>query len=187
MIKINTLTKAITGIALAGTVGMANASLTETSWIEDAYSLVASWHVDTVGGSSFSITKDGTYWDIGSLGATVDYSIPTPYGTFLVDLAGLSGAVHASIPPHPGDGAAATFSSTLAATSGSTSTSSGTVAHSPHWDHYTFALVAGGPGMADVYLTAAHVPEPETYAMLLAGLGLMGTIARRRRAASDPA
>ena len=27
---------------------------------------------------------------------------------------------------------------------------------------------------------AAPVPEPETYAMLLAGLGLMGTIARRR-------
>ncbi len=27
---------------------------------------------------------------------------------------------------------------------------------------------------------AAAVPEPETYAMLLAGLGLMGTIARRR-------
>jgi len=28
------------------------------------------------------------------------------------------------------------------------------------------------------------VPEPETYAMLLAGLGLMGTIARRRKAKS---
>lgn len=30
---------------------------------------------------------------------------------------------------------------------------------------------------------AAAVPEPETYAMLLAGLGLVGAIARRRRAA----
>jgi hypothetical protein len=28
----------------------------------------------------------------------------------------------------------------------------------------------------------AAVPEPETYAMLLAGLGLMGAIARRRKA-----
>jgi uncharacterized membrane protein len=28
--------------------------------------------------------------------------------------------------------------------------------------------------------TVSPVPEPETYAMLLAGLGLMGTIARRR-------
>ncbi|MDD5364147.1 MAG: PEPxxWA-CTERM sorting domain-containing protein, partial [Gallionellaceae bacterium] len=25
------------------------------------------------------------------------------------------------------------------------------------------------------------VPEPETYAMMLAGLGLMGTVARRRK------
>ena len=30
------------------------------------------------------------------------------------------------------------------------------------------------------YITAAPVPEPETYAMLLAGLGLLGFAARRR-------
>jgi hypothetical protein len=32
--------------------------------------------------------------------------------------------------------------------------------------------------------TVAAVPEPETYAMLLAGLGVMGSIARRRRQAA---
>jgi len=32
------------------------------------------------------------------------------------------------------------------------------------------------------FLHAAPIPEPETYAMLLAGLGLIGAIARRRRA-----
>jgi hypothetical protein len=31
------------------------------------------------------------------------------------------------------------------------------------------------------FLHAAPIPEPETYAMLLAGLGLMGAVARRRR------
>lgn len=35
-----------------------------------------------------------------------------------------------------------------------------------------------GPALDNISVTA--VPEPETYAMLLAGLGLMGAIARRR-------
>ncbi len=35
----------------------------------------------------------------------------------------------------------------------------------------------------DVVTTAAPVPEPETYALMLAGLGLVGFAARRRRAA----
>jgi hypothetical protein len=46
-----------------------------------------------------------------------------------------------------------------------------------------FANEAWGIGSASVYSRTAvvsAVPEPETYAMLLAGLGLMGTIARRR-------
>ncbi|MDR1854328.1 MAG: FxDxF family PEP-CTERM protein [Azoarcus sp.] len=30
-------------------------------------------------------------------------------------------------------------------------------------------------------ITAVPVPEPETYAMLLAGLGIVGMVARRRR------
>jgi hypothetical protein len=30
-------------------------------------------------------------------------------------------------------------------------------------------------------MTIAAVPEPETFAMLLAGLGVMGALARRRR------
>ena len=38
-----------------------------------------------------------------------------------------------------------------------------------------------GASIDNVSVTAA-VPEPETYAMLLAGLGLMGTIIRRRKA-----
>lgn len=39
-----------------------------------------------------------------------------------------------------------------------------------------------GAALDNVSVTAA-VPEPETYAMLLAGLGLVGAIARRRRPA----
>jgi len=39
-----------------------------------------------------------------------------------------------------------------------------------------------GTSLDNVSLTTA-VPEPETYAMLLAGLGLVGVVARRRKAA----
>ncbi len=38
-------------------------------------------------------------------------------------------------------------------------------------------------GQYSVSLHALPVPEPETYAMLLAGLGIMGMLARRRKAA----
>ena len=36
-------------------------------------------------------------------------------------------------------------------------------------------------GAESYFLVSAPIPEPETYAMLLAGLGLMGFIARRRK------
>jgi hypothetical protein len=44
--------------------------------------------------------------------------------------------------------------------------------------------VKGSATAAAYSVTLAPVPEPETYAMLLAGLGLIGTIARRRRVAT---
>jgi hypothetical protein len=66
------------------------------------------------------------------------------------------------------------------------------------WQHYTGQVDLGTSGSAVLRFDAAGtsdrvggsldnisvtaVPEPETYAMLLAGLGLMGAIARRRRA-----
>ena len=57
-------------------------------------------------------------------------------------------------------------------------------------DPGTYTLVATGTAVRDVFLdvsltltggTVAALPEPETYAMLLAGLGLMGYVARRRK------
>lgn len=46
--------------------------------------------------------------------------------------------------------------------------------------NYWFKL-SGSGDFANYTVTLAPVPEPESYAMLLAGLGLMGFIARRRK------
>lgn len=42
------------------------------------------------------------------------------------------------------------------------------------------AWEVAAPSVGVVNVVAAPVPEPESYALMLAGLGLMGTIARRR-------
>ncbi|MGB2832655.1 MAG: FxDxF family PEP-CTERM protein [Methylotenera sp.] len=47
---------------------------------------------------------------------------------------------------------------------------------------FTFASAEGGdPAYLRITTIAAAVPEPETYVMLLAGLGLVGFVARRRK------
>ncbi|CAM8635630.1 PEP-CTERM protein-sorting domain [Comamonadaceae bacterium] len=47
----------------------------------------------------------------------------------------------------------------------------------------SFASMTSGPaGPALDNISVSAVPEPETYALLLAGLGLMGAVARRRKA-----
>ena len=66
------------------------------------------------------------------------------------------------------------------------------------WDGFTFSGLAAGNyalsffgattnaaaaygGVITTVVTAAPVPEPETYALMLAGLGMVGFIASRRR------
>ena len=91
---------------------------------------------------------------------------------------GLSGSNLESAPFHTFDNAAGlNNTSTVPATLVTISTLSAIGVNgafaSPGFDH-----AVGSPGTI-----ANPVPEPETYAMLLAGLGVLGAIARKRQAA----
>lgn len=49
------------------------------------------------------------------------------------------------------------------------------------------SVAGGGTNFIHAQYTVTPVPEPESYAMLLAGLGVMGAIARRRNKADSAA
>jgi probable HAF family extracellular repeat protein len=50
-------------------------------------------------------------------------------------------------------------------------------------DGIALIAAAGINNLGQVAVISSPIPEPETYAMLLAGLGLVGFIARRRKTA----
>ena len=72
------------------------------------------------------------------------------------------------------------FDSQMAPHNGGTWQSPANISN-PHWDHFTYSVATNADGTGTATLYAIHpVPEPETYAMLLAGLGLMGVMVKRR-------
>lgn len=90
------------------------------------------------------------------------------------------------------DGGTLLGASLVSLTSGSGSGNPNTAFADSGFSHFTYQLGAGSHaisifadaspyGGGGAYMGVFPVPEPETYAMLLAGLGLMGGIARRRR------
>jgi len=71
---------------------------------------------------------------------------------------------------------------------GSGATVSGVFNFDSQWSEYTFLISGKSTGGSDIYsfgMTAAAVPEPAEYAMLLAGLGIVGMAARRRKMKMD--
>ncbi|WP_229259449.1 choice-of-anchor E domain-containing protein [Duganella aceris] len=104
------------------------------------------------------------------------------------DYAGTSGTVVTLAPQHQSVSAVFTDAATLAAFTGTgsvaaTVTGLGTTKITASGNVHTAATSAYSAYGTVTYTFAAPVPEPETYAMLLAGLGLVGFAARRRKSA----
>lgn len=106
-------------------------------------------------------------------GASQDYAF-IAIGGVLTKLSPASNAIIPSVPYNFSTGASV-YSQTFASAS-SVTLAFGVV-------DLTDYGVTSALWLDNVKLVAAPVPEPETYAMLLAGLGLMGAAARRRKLA----
>jgi hypothetical protein len=104
----------------------------------------------------------------------IDFPIFNVYNTELTGLKLYAGAVGSGTLLGTGSGTAASFSISNVVTGAG--------------DYYLEVSgkaggLSGGLYSGSISSTVSPVPEPETYAMLLAGLGLMGAIARRRNKA----
>lgn len=126
---------------------------------------------------SFSLTENGQYTIAFDALSSADASI-------------IAGEVRSRI-FNSTDVGAGDFSSPVAWL-GSTPTATSTFSQPTHFE-YTLNGVAGqsyhlyvsgfGDGVKLDNLTVTAVPEPESYAMMLAGLGAIGMMARRRKTA----
>jgi hypothetical protein len=145
------------------------------------------FNMDTLGISGVSarpVGSTGNYWSIqGGQVGTVSFTTPLSYYGFLwgsPDVAGWN-----SVTFYEGSTSLGTFDGTL-------------VAATNAWGNtgYFNVSATGGSKITSISFTANQnafetdnhsfmtaVPEPETYVLMLAGLGLLGVMARRKKAA----
>lgn len=175
-------------LALLGTVlapGSALASASFSTLIDTPSELKVQWSGTLADFNSASVL-DPNYWDI--LGFQLLTQTETFLGTTISTWQAGVIARHDSVTPahpHAGDTPLGPqYFTYLSGDFGSTASSTKTLIHDSvgHKDIYTFSVTSDNLGNGTASLSAVHaVPEPESYAMLLAGLGILGTIVRRRK------
>lgn len=147
----------VAGSAFAGT-GFAELDTTANSWISQA--------LNTVAGQSYSLSfayanrpdqrgaaSNGLAWSIGSLTGTVGNNTDTSWATFTTTFVGTG--------------------SPMTLRFAATGTSDG---YGTSLDNIIVNTINAGNN-------ASAVPEPQSLALMLAGLGVMGVVVRRRRGA----
>ncbi|MBO9689580.1 MAG: DUF642 domain-containing protein [Mitsuaria chitosanitabida] len=153
----------VAGSAFAGS-NFAELDTTTNSWISQV--------ISTVLGTTYSLTfnyaarpdnqganSNGLNWSIGNLGGTVGQDTNTAWQTFTTTFVGT------------GSGMTLRF--------GSIGKSDG---YGTSLDNISVIASAGGAAAG-----GASVPEPESVALLLAGLGAMGLVVRRRKSGQGKA
>ena len=164
---ITTLKKAAAALLLIGTVGLAQATTTvyDFSGLTGTEQSFSTSHSGASFSDVYSVTlapgKTGVVG--GFFGITTDISTTFSFATSL-DGTYWSASVPVPVAIDIEDGSF-----------GYASSFSGLTPSTPYYFKLSGSNLDGG-----YTIHIAAVPEPETYAMLLAGLGLMGSIARRR-------
>lgn len=187
----------ISGSAQAVTSAGATASVL----IDTATELKIVWEGDLASFSSaFFVDPDN--WDV--LGVYSNVATKTVFGNSTTTWESAIQARHAvSGPPYPHGSEAElgrVYTAYLSGSLGATGSDSKMDVHplmpgdnlpvsvSPanfanqHWDHFSYTVTSNLDGTGTATLYALHpVPEPEGYAMFLAGLGMIGFLARKRQ------
>jgi len=163
------------------------------------------WHDDTLGGTfatvflknttnTYSTLFGGDGWSpqAGANVGGVYHDFPSPYGSSIQNAYALIYVPDSVSALTPGGSltlnwneAAGTGSLGLAYSSYADCAPGGMMGATcmSSWSTAAYGTVGTMSGYPLSQTITAAVPEPETYAMLMAGLGLMGIIARRRRKA----
>lgn len=153
--------------------------LAPTVITDTASDLKVQWTWDLLGASSsLSPLSDPTltHWSVNLASFTKSVSIPD-IGSFAL----LAANVDAQHLDGAATGSALHYVWTQSDVGTFATSATQALSHAGSSDTFTFASARTG-GNVTFTLSAVHaVPEPESYAMLLAGLGALGLAARRRR------
>ncbi|WP_294765795.1 FxDxF family PEP-CTERM protein [uncultured Rhodoferax sp.] len=155
-VAVSIVASGVTAQAASYTFGSLTGTVTKTVDVAGTYS------------DTFSFTLPSTY--TGFSGSYFALDFEGDLSTNLTFGSGTTTLFTAALPTNGSEGGVgvATYANTFAFAPG----------------NYWFTLSGSGTD-ANYTVTLAPVPEPETYALMLAGLGLLGVAARRRKASAN--